>query len=65
MIKTESPASKDSNQKHQSPHEQHQMHPKDMSPSPIGSYPGMFSRHALNVPQPPTPHNMREEDLRR
>lgn len=46
------------------PHEPHQMHPKDMSPSPLATYPGMFQRHSINIPQP-SAHNMREEDLRR
>lgn len=44
---------------------QHELHPKDMSPSPIGSYPNMFSRHhGLNVPPPQQMHS-REEELRR
>lgn len=43
---------------------QHEMHPKDMSPSPLGAYSSMFQRHGLNVPQP-QPQHIRDEELRR
>lgn len=46
-------------------------HSKDLTTSPISSYPGMFQRQSLNVPQP-QPHpqplqqpQLREEELRR
>lgn len=42
-------------------------HSKDLTTSPISSYPGMFQRQPLNLPQPqpPPPPQLREEELRR
>lgn len=65
LIKSEPMTPKDAKLPPPTPHEPHQLHPKDMT-SPIGAYPGIFPpRHGLNVPQAPPPHNLREEDLRR
>lgn len=61
MAKTEQLSGKDLKQpSSQSLPPSHEMHPKDMNSSPIGSYSNMFPRHG-----PQSQQHIRDEELRR